>query len=40
LNWFFLETVIATPTGIINVLDEAAMNFPHRFYRAVALEGP
>jgi hypothetical protein len=31
-----LETVTATPTGIIGVLDAAAKNFPYRFYRAVA----
>jgi hypothetical protein len=36
LNWVLLETVTATPTGIISVLDAAAKNFPHRYYRAVA----
>jgi hypothetical protein len=36
LNWVLLETVTATPTGIIGVLDAAAKNFPYRFYRAVA----
>ncbi len=36
LNWSFLETVTATSTGIIDVLDAAAKNMPHRFYRAVA----
>jgi hypothetical protein len=36
LNWVLLETVTATPTGIISVLDDAAKSFPHRFYRAVA----
>jgi hypothetical protein len=35
-NWTLLETVTATPTGIITVLDEAAKTLPHRFYRAVA----
>ncbi|HEV7927236.1 MAG TPA: MBG domain-containing protein [Verrucomicrobiae bacterium] len=36
LSWSFLETVTATSTGIIDVLDAAAKNMPHRFYRAVA----
>jgi hypothetical protein len=36
LNWSLLETVTASPTGIIGVLDAAAKNLPDRFYRAVA----
>jgi hypothetical protein len=36
LNWALLETVMATPTGIISVLDAVAKNYPYRFYRAVA----
>jgi hypothetical protein len=36
VNWVLLETVTATPTGIMSVVDDAAKNFPHRFYRAVA----
>ncbi len=36
LNWSLLETVTASPTGIIGVLDVAAKNMPYRFYRAVA----
>jgi MBG domain (YGX type)/Bacterial Ig-like domain (group 3)/Cadherin-like domain len=35
LNWVFLETVRASPTGIIGVLDAVAKDFPYRFYRAV-----
>jgi hypothetical protein len=35
MNWVLLETLRATPTGIINVLDAAAKNFPYRFYRAL-----
>ena len=36
LNWALLESVTASPTGIISVLDALAKNFPYRFYRAVA----
>jgi len=36
LNWVLLETVTATPTGIISVVDAVAKSFPHRYYRAVA----
>jgi hypothetical protein len=36
LNWVLLETVTATSTGIISVLDNAAEVFPDQFYRAVA----
>ena len=36
LNWALLESVTASPSGIISVLDALAKNFPYRFYRAVA----
>jgi hypothetical protein len=36
VNWTVIATVTASPTGIISVLDMEAINFPHRFYRAVA----
>jgi hypothetical protein len=36
VNWSLLESVLATPTGIISVLDADAKNCPQRFYRAVA----
>jgi hypothetical protein len=36
VNWVLLETVTASSTGIISVLDAAAKNFPYQFYRAVA----
>lgn len=35
LHWTVLETVTATPTGVIQFLDAAAKNYPYRFYRAV-----
>ncbi len=38
LNWSFLETVTATSTGVVGVLDAAAKSMPYRFYRAVAEE--
>ena len=35
LHWTVLETVTATATGVIQILDAAAKNYPSRFYRAV-----
>jgi hypothetical protein len=35
-RWTVLETVTASPTGAIQSLDTAAVNYPDRFYRAVA----
>jgi hypothetical protein len=35
VNWVNLSTVTADPTGIIQALDAAARNYPHRFYRAI-----
>ena len=34
--WTTLSTVTADPAGIIEFLDAAAKDYPHRFYRAVA----
>jgi hypothetical protein len=34
-HWALLQTVTATPTGIILVLDTNALNYPYRFYRAI-----
>jgi len=36
VDWTTLNTVTADPTGIIELLDAAAINYPHRFYRAEA----
>lgn len=37
LEWSELTVVVATPTGIIEILDIEAKNQPQRFYRAVEL---
>jgi hypothetical protein len=36
VNWTTIETVTASPMGIISVLDNEVANYPYRFYRAVA----
>jgi hypothetical protein len=36
VNWVLLETVTATPTGLITLLDDAEEALPQQFYRAVA----
>jgi len=35
INWTTIETVRATSTGVVEVLDSEAKSCPHRFYRAV-----
>jgi alpha-tubulin suppressor-like RCC1 family protein len=35
VNWITLNTVTADSTGIIQILDAAASNYPKRFYRAI-----
>jgi hypothetical protein len=40
INWTLLETVTASSTGIIEILDTDAKNCPRRFYRAVLQETP
>jgi len=35
VHWTVLETVTATPTGVIEILDAAAKAYPKRFYQAV-----
>lgn len=36
LHWIVIDTVTATPTGIIEILDAEARRFPQRFYRALS----
>jgi len=36
IHWSLLFTVMSSPTGIIDIVDATAKNYPQRFYRAVA----